>query len=119
MTSRFWIAVLLAKSLACAQAGDNRLARDILQELIEINTTDSVGDNTRAAEAIAARLRSSGFPPQDVQVLVPHPKKGNLVARLRGSGEDRPILLLGHLDVVEARREDWSIDPFRFLEKDG
>ncbi len=119
MTSRLWIAGLLAAASAYAQSGDNRLARDILQELIEINTTDSIGDNTRAAQAVAARLLAAGFPTADVQVLVPHPKKGNLVARLRGSGEEPPILLLGHLDVVEARREDWSVDPFRFLEKNG
>src|SRR5262249_35490423 len=92
---------------------------EIFRELVEINTTDSVGDATRAAEAMAARLRAAGFPAADVQVLAPHPKKGNLVARLRGSGGGRPLLLLAHLDVVEARREDWSIDPFTLLEKDG
>jgi acetylornithine deacetylase/succinyl-diaminopimelate desuccinylase-like protein len=120
MKSYSWIAGLLAAAaVACAQSVDNRLARDIFQELIEINTTDSIGDNTRAAEAMAARLLAAGFSPPDVQVLVPHPKKGNLVARLRGLGQDSPVLLLGHLDVVEARREDWSFDPFRFLEKDG
>ena len=93
--------------------------RAIYQELVEINTTDSVGDTTKAAEAMAARLRVAGFPPADVQVLAPHPRKGNLVARLRGTGARPPLLLLAHLDVVEARREDWSFDPFKLTEKDG
>jgi acetylornithine deacetylase/succinyl-diaminopimelate desuccinylase-like protein len=95
-------------------------ARDIFKELIEINTTDTPSGNvTRAAEAMAARLRSAGFAAADVQVLGPDPNKHNLVARLRGSGARRPLLLLAHLDVVEAKREDWSFDPFVFLEKDG
>src|SRR5512132_4186673 len=100
-------------------APHQQLLREIYQELIEINTTNSVGDNTRAAEAMARRLLNAGFPAADVQVLVPQPRKGNLVARLRGTGKRRPLLLLAHLDVVEARREDWSVDPFTLLEKDG
>jgi acetylornithine deacetylase/succinyl-diaminopimelate desuccinylase-like protein len=98
---------------------DQRLAREIFAELISINTTDSVGDNTKAAEAMAARLRAAGLPAADVQVLVPKVRKGNLVARLRGTGARRPLLLLAHLDVVEARREDWSFDPIVFREQDG
>ena len=100
----------------CAQP---QAARDIFQQLIEIDTTDSSGDNTRAAEAMAARFRAAGFPEQDVQVLTPAPRKGNLVVRLHGTGAARPVLFIGHLDVVEARRADWSFDPFVFLEKDG
>ena len=96
-----------------------QLARDIFKELIEINTTDSGGSTTQAAEAIAVRLRAAGFPPADVQVLGPDSRKGNLVARLRGTAAHKPILLLAHLDVVEAHREDWSVDPFKFLEQDG
>ena len=96
-----------------------RLARDIFQQLIEINTTDSVGSTTLAAEAMAKRLLDAGFARQDVQVLGPNNRKGNLVARLRGSGTRKPILIIGHLDVVEARREDWTTDPFQFVEKDG
>jgi acetylornithine deacetylase/succinyl-diaminopimelate desuccinylase-like protein len=96
-----------------------QLVRDLYEELVEINTTDSVGNTTTAAEAMAARLRAAGFPAADVQVLGPDPRKGNLVARLRGSGAKKPLLLLAHLDVVEAKREDWSVDPFTFLEKDG
>jgi acetylornithine deacetylase/succinyl-diaminopimelate desuccinylase-like protein len=92
---------------------------DIYRELVEIDTTDSAGDNTKAAEAMAARLRAAGFPAGDVQVLAPVPRKGNLVARLRGTGARKPLLLLAHIDVVEARREDWSVDPFVLLEKDG
>ena len=98
---------------------DYKLARDIFQQLIEINTTDSVGDNTRAAEAMAARFRSAGYPASDVQVLAPVARKGNLVVRLHGTGTARPLLFLGHLDVVEARREDWPADPFQFREQDG
>jgi acetylornithine deacetylase/succinyl-diaminopimelate desuccinylase-like protein len=95
-------------------------ARDIYQELIEINTTDTpAGNVTTAATAMAARLRAAGFPEADVQVLGPDPRKHNLVARYRGTGGRRPLLLLAHLDVVEAKREDWSVDPFKFLEKDG
>ncbi len=104
---------------AQTRTGDEQAFLDVYRELVEINTTDSVGDNTRAAEAMAARLRAAGFPAADVQVLAPHPKKGNLVARLRGGGTGKPLLLLAHLDVVEARREDWSFDPFTLLEKDG
>jgi acetylornithine deacetylase/succinyl-diaminopimelate desuccinylase-like protein len=110
----------VASVIAVAQSGliDQR-AREIFKELIEINTTDSVGSVTKAAEAVATRLRAAGFPDSDVQVLGPDPRKHNLVARLRGAGRRRPLLLLAHLDVVEARREDWSFDPFTFLEKDG
>ncbi len=109
-------AALLADPTAPVQ--DERL-RAIYKELVEINTVDPTGDNTRAAEAMAARLRAAGFPAADVQVLAPAPGKGNLVARLRGTGARRPLLLLAHLDVVEARREDWTTDPFTLIEKDG
>ena len=114
-------ALLLAAGAASAgpPAAEDALAREILRELIQIDTTDATGDNTRAAEAMAVRLRAAGFPAEDVQVLAPAPRNGNLVARLRGTGAKQPLLLLAHLDVVEARREDWSFDPFAFLEKDG
>src|SRR5262245_6235832 len=100
-------------------SAEQQLAREIFQQLIEINTTDSVGDCTAAANAMAGRLKSAGFPEEDLKVLGPNPRKGNLVARLRGTGARKPILLLAHLDVVEAKREDWSFDPFKFLEQDG
>jgi len=96
-----------------------QLAEDIFRQLIEINTTDSVGNCTEAAEAMAARLKAAGFAAEDIKVLGPHPRKGNLVVRYRGTGARKPILLLAHLDVVEAKREDWSFDPFKFLEQDG
>jgi acetylornithine deacetylase/succinyl-diaminopimelate desuccinylase-like protein len=104
-----------------AQSNDaaNRLAHDIFRQLIEINTTDSVGNVTTAAEAMATRLRDAGYPESDVQVIGPNDRKKNLVARLHGTGAHKPILLICHLDVVEARREDWSINPFQFIEKDG
>ena len=97
----------------------NQLARDIYKQLIEINTTDSVGNNTTAAEAMAKRLRDAGYPESDLYIGGPNPRKGNLVARLHGTGAHKPILMIGHLDVVEARREDWSVNPFEFIEKDG
>lgn len=97
------------------------LAHDIYKELIEINTVDSVGSATKAAEALAARFRAAGFPASDVHVLVPEgkPTKGNLVVRYPGRGQGKPLLLLGHLDVVAALRSDWSIDPFVLTERDG
>ena len=104
---------------ATALTPDQALARDIFRQLIDINTTHSVGNTTPAAEAMAKRLLDAGFAARDVQVIGPRPKNQNLVARLRGTGARKPILLLAHLDVVEARREDWSVDPFTFLERDG
>ena len=99
--------------------GANQEARAILKELIEINTTDSVGNVSTAAEAMAHRLLAAGFPPQDIRVAGPAERKRNLVARYRGTGQKKPILFIGHLDVVEARREDWTVDPFQFIEQDG
>jgi acetylornithine deacetylase/succinyl-diaminopimelate desuccinylase-like protein len=115
------ISLFVAGPSILAQDNDatNKLARDIYKQLIEINTTDSVGSTTVAAEAMAQRLRNAGYPASDVQVMGPNPRKGNLVARLRGTGARGPMLMICHLDVVEARREDWSMDPFQFIEKDG
>jgi acetylornithine deacetylase/succinyl-diaminopimelate desuccinylase-like protein len=98
---------------------DRQLARDVLAELIGINTTHEHGNTTPAAEAMARRLLAAGFPAADVVVLGPATGNHNLVARLRGTGKRHPILLLAHLDVVEARREDWSVDPFTLTEQDG
>jgi acetylornithine deacetylase/succinyl-diaminopimelate desuccinylase-like protein len=97
------------------------LARDIFRELVETNTVHPEGDNTAVAKAMARRLVDAGFDAADVQVIEPAPRKGNLVARLRGTGELKPMLLLAHIDVVAARKEDWSggLDPFRLTEKDG
>src|ERR1700681_1941165 len=115
------IALISASVSVWAQSltPQQRLARDIHKELVEINTVTATGDTAKAAEAMAARLRAAGFPAADVQVFTPAPRKGNLVARLRGSGTKKPILLLAHIDVVPARREDWSVDPFKLIEKDG
>ena len=123
-------AVLLATTipaLAFAQGSltpQQRLARDVYSELISINTADSVGSVTRAAEAMAKRFRDAGFPAADVQVLVPagKPTKGNLVVRYHGragAAAGKPILLLAHLDVVAARREEWPRDPFTLTEQNG
>ncbi|MGZ5835970.1 MAG: M20/M25/M40 family metallo-hydrolase [Xanthobacteraceae bacterium] len=116
------IAILLsiAPAIAQEQLSPRLLAfRDIYKELVEINTTDSAGDTAQAAEAMAARLRNAGFPAADVQVLSSGPRKGNMVARLRGTGARKPILLIAHIDVVEAKREDWAFDPFKLQEVDG
>jgi acetylornithine deacetylase/succinyl-diaminopimelate desuccinylase-like protein len=96
-----------------------QLLHDVYQELVEIDTTTATGDTHRAAEAMAARLRAAGYADADINVFSPAPLKGNLVARLRGTGARKPILLLAHLDVVPARREDWSVDPFKLTEQDG
>lgn len=96
-----------------------RLAVDIYKQLIEINTTDSVGSVTAASEAMAKRFRDAGFPESDIHVLGPNDRKKNVVVRLHGSGKHKAVLLIGHLDVVEARREDWTTDPFQLVEKDG
>jgi acetylornithine deacetylase/succinyl-diaminopimelate desuccinylase-like protein len=109
-------------ALNCNAQIDNstrQLALDMFKQLIEINTTDSVGNVTTAAEAMAQRFHDAGFPESDIHVLGPNDRKKNMVARLHGSGKYKPVLLIGHLDVVEARREDWTTDPFQFVEKDG
>ena len=99
---------------------NDQRARGIFEQLININTTGSSGSTSVAANAMAKRLLDAGFPAADVQVIGQEGSKNfNLVARYRGIGRDKPILLLAHLDVVEARREDWSLDPFTFTEKDG
>ena len=98
---------------------DQKLTHDIFKELIEINTTNSVGNTTTAAKAMAARLRTAGFEDKDLFIGGPDPRKGNLVATLRGSSKRKPLLLLAHLDVVEALRDDWTTDPFKFEEIDG
>src|ERR1700722_11656179 len=103
--------VATVPALAQLDAQTKTLSRDIFQQLIEINTTDSVGSTTLAANAMAQRLLDAGFAKEDVVVLGPNDRKGNLVARFHGTGRARPILLIGHLDVVEALRSDWTTDP--------
>jgi acetylornithine deacetylase/succinyl-diaminopimelate desuccinylase-like protein len=113
--------VVLAVNGAGAEGltAQQQLAHDIYKELIEIDTTTATGDTARAAEAMAARLKAAGFAEADLQAFSPAPRKGNLVARLHGSGARKPILLVAHLDVVPASRDDWSVDPFKLTEKDG
>jgi acetylornithine deacetylase/succinyl-diaminopimelate desuccinylase-like protein len=113
------IAALSSAGRAQSQEQTNQMARAIFKQLIEINTTDSVGNVTTAAEAMAKRLRDGGFADDDIKVAGPNERKKNLVVRFRGTGARKPILFIGHLDVVEAHREDWTTDPFEFLEKDG
>ncbi|HET8623433.1 MAG TPA: M20/M25/M40 family metallo-hydrolase [Gemmatimonadales bacterium] len=108
-----------AQAVGAQQAPDSVLRRDLLRELIEINTSDSAGHTREAAEAMARRLLAAGFAPADVQVIGHHPRYQNLVARYRGSGAAKPVLLMAHLDVVDARREDWSFDPYEFREAEG
>ncbi len=97
-----------------------QLEREILKELIEINTSDSAGGTPRAAKILADRLIAAGFPAVDVQVVGYSPRYASLVARYRGAaGGKKPILLMAHLDVVDARKEDWTTDPYQFVEKDG
>jgi acetylornithine deacetylase/succinyl-diaminopimelate desuccinylase-like protein len=111
--------VAAAPGAVAPPSADQQLARDIFEELVQINTTQSTGDTHKAAQAMAARLLAAGFPAADVRVFETGPKRGNLVARLRGTGKRKPLMLLAHLDVVEAKREDWTTDPFKLVEKDG
>jgi acetylornithine deacetylase/succinyl-diaminopimelate desuccinylase-like protein len=99
---------------------DQAFARAVLKELVEINSTHSHG-SSQAARAIERRLLAAGFEPKDIVFIAPdgRPSKGNLVVRMRGRGTGKPVLFLGHLDVVEAKPEDWSVDPFTLTEKDG
>src|SRR4051812_20290636 len=115
------VCVVFAVAGVLAQlAPHERRAREIYKELVEINTTDTpAGSVTKAAEAVAARLKAAGFADADIRLLGPAPNKFNLVARYRGTGSKRPMLLLAHLDVVDAKREDWSFDPFVFREEGG
>jgi len=118
-------AALLLLVLAGPLAADDLGAfRDVYRELVETDTTFSSGSCTAAAEKMALRLRDAGLPASDVHVVVApdHPREGNLVAVLRapqGGSHDKGVLLLAHIDVVEARREDWTRDPFRLAEEDG
>jgi len=121
---------LLTALAACAAAaagaaapatdtGYDKLAHDIFRQLIEIDTSDSTGNVTTAAEALRKRFLDAGFPESDLELLGPNDRKKNLVVRLHGTGKHKPVLLIGHLDVVEARREDWSVDPYKLTERDG
>jgi acetylornithine deacetylase/succinyl-diaminopimelate desuccinylase-like protein len=112
---------VLQAQVAPLDGATKELARDVFKELIEINTTDSVGNVTMAAEAMRKRLLDAGFDAKEVVVLGPNDRKNNMVARYRGAAGStkKPMLIIGHIDVVEAKREDWTTDPFVFTEKDG
>jgi acetylornithine deacetylase/succinyl-diaminopimelate desuccinylase-like protein len=114
-----FVAIHPSAGRAQAVTPQQQFARDAYKELLEINTVTATGDTGAAAEAMAARLRAGGFPEADVQVFHPAPRKGDLVARMHGSGTRKPILLMAHIDVVEAKREDWSFDPFHLTVQDG
>jgi acetylornithine deacetylase/succinyl-diaminopimelate desuccinylase-like protein len=118
-SSALFFTLLCPYSQAQIDDATRQLSHDIFKQLIEINTTDSVGNVSTAAEAMAQRFRDAGFPASDLHILGPNDRKKNLVVRFHGSGKHKPVLLIGHLDVVEARREDWTTDPFQFVEKDG
>jgi acetylornithine deacetylase/succinyl-diaminopimelate desuccinylase-like protein len=119
----FTLICIVAKPIWAAALTDDQAAfRAVYKQLVEINTTLSVGSCTDAANAMADRLRAAGMPEQDLHVIVPPdwPKQGNLVATLHGTSPDeKAILLLAHIDVVEANREDWVRDPFTLVEEDG
>jgi len=110
---------LPAVSLAQVDDAGHQLARDIFKQLIETNTTDSVGSVTAAAKEMEQRFLDAGFPQEDLFLGGPNDRKENLVVRIHGTGAKKPILFICHLDVVEAPREEWHTDPFQFVEKDG
>ena len=117
-------ALVLLVAPVTAQTGKDpdakNLERDLLRQLIEINTSDSAGHTAEAAKLLADRLIAAGLPAADVQVLGYDPRYQSLVASYRGRASGKkPILLMAHLDVVDARKEDWSTDPYKFVEKDG
>ena len=121
----FRLLLLPLLSIACLGAdtmpseADQRLAREIYKEMIESKSGFTTGSTTPIAEAVAARLKTAGFPASDIFVGGAIPRKANVVVRYRGAGARKPILLLAHIDVVEAKREDWTTDPFTLIEKDG
>jgi acetylornithine deacetylase/succinyl-diaminopimelate desuccinylase-like protein len=130
MTAALLAAPVLAPMAAHAQTAEppktvrpDQLAfRDLYKELVEINTTLSVGSCTQAAEAMGARLKAAGYPAEDIKVVVAdgHPKEGSIVAVLKGTdAKSKPMLLLAHIDVVEANRADWTRDPFKLVEENG
>ena len=115
-------AVLVPAAATAQDRPDQKAFFGLYKELVETNTTLSVGDCTKAAEQIAARLKAAGYAAKDVTLFAPpgHPKEGGLVAVLPGSDASiKPMLLLAHLDVVEAKREDWARDPFKLVEENG
>jgi acetylornithine deacetylase/succinyl-diaminopimelate desuccinylase-like protein len=114
------LAAGLIHSFAIASTGEQQKALfAIYKDLVETNTVHPNGDNTKAAQLAADYLRKGGFSDSDIRIVEPAPKKGNLVARMKGTGEKKPVLLLAHIDVVDAKQEDWGTDPFKLVERDG
>jgi acetylornithine deacetylase/succinyl-diaminopimelate desuccinylase-like protein len=116
-----FLLVVAASRLGAQQSSSayHQLGHAILREMVETNTTASSGNTTTIAEQLQVRFKDAGFPENDVQVVGPLPKNRNLIVRYRGSGARKPVLLLAHLDVVEAKRTDWTFDPFKLTEQDG
>ena len=108
-----------AQNKALPPEPERQLAREIYKEMVEVKSGFTTGATTPIAENVARRLKAAGFADADIFVGGAIPTKGNVVVRYRGTGKRRPILLLAHIDVVEAKPEDWSMDPFTFVEKDG
>jgi acetylornithine deacetylase/succinyl-diaminopimelate desuccinylase-like protein len=98
---------------------DQKLALEVFKQMVESKSGFDTGPTTPIAEMVAARFKAAGFPDSDIFVGGANPRKANVVVRYHGTGIHKPILLLAHIDVVEAKREDWTTDPFTFLEKDG
>jgi acetylornithine deacetylase/succinyl-diaminopimelate desuccinylase-like protein len=122
LRSALFAFLLIAATSALAQqplTPEQQLAHDILKELVEINTSTDLMGTERAAQAVVTRLRAAGFSAEDAQIQGEEPKRSNVVIRLRGRRSDKPLLVMAHLDVVPARREDWSYDPFQFTEHEG
>jgi acetylornithine deacetylase/succinyl-diaminopimelate desuccinylase-like protein len=119
VASVFLLFAAAARGQTTRPVAEKSLAHDIYKEFVEIQSGYTTGATTPVAEAAAARLKAAGFPDADIFVGGASPKKANLVVRYHGTGARRPLLLLAHTDVVEAKREDWSMDPFQFIEKDG
>jgi acetylornithine deacetylase/succinyl-diaminopimelate desuccinylase-like protein len=125
---RIWIAAFALAGLAASasaqintqpDAETKALATSIFKQLIEIKSSDSVGSVTACSVAMQQRLLDAGFSKADMYLGGPNNRKENLVLRYKGTGKQQPILFIGHEDVVEARREDWTTDPYKFVEKDG
>lgn len=108
-----------AQAASMPPEAEQRLAREIYKEMIEVKSGYTTGTTTPIAESVAARFKAAGFAASDIFVGGAGPRKANLVVRYRGSGARKPLLLLAHIDVIEAKREDWTTDPFQFVEKDG
>src|SRR5215831_14269969 len=116
------ISLLVSPSLKAQSTrpdAEEKLAHDVYKEFIEIQSAFTTGSTTPVAEAAAARLKAAGFSDSDIFLGGASPRKSNLVVRYRGTGKLKSMLLLAHTDVVEAKREDWSMDPFQLNERDG